>query len=367
MTASRIRQLHETGVSIWLDDLSRALLEEGTLAEDISRHALSGVTSNPTIFAAALRDGERYDAQLRDLLAAGVRDAPTLFFALALRDVGDAARLLRDTYIRSGARDGYVSFECTPDVAHDAESTVRQATEVWDWVDEPNLMIKVPGTDAGIVAIEELTAAGVNVNVTLLFTASRYEQAGRAYQRGLARRAGAGEPIDGVRSVASVFVSRIDAKVEDLVSDRSLGSAAIANAHAIYERAVAVFDGPGWDALRERGATWQRPLWASTAPKSSRVPDVGYVEALALPDTIVTLPRTTFDAFADHGTARLARADEVSAQRAIARLARHGVDLEAVGRELEAAGIDAFSASYGEVLEQLDQRLHGTPDGAEAA
>jgi transaldolase len=200
---SRIRQLNDIGVSVWLDDLSRALLEDGVLQRYVAEHRLSGVTSNPTIFAAALAADDRYDDQLDELLAGGLRDPQALFFALALRDVGGAADLLRGTYDRTDARDGYVSFEWTPDVAHDTRATVRQALDVWDRVDAPNLMVKVPATDAGIDAIEELTFSGVNVNVTLLFSATRYEQGARACQRGIARRAAGGQPVDRVRSVAA--------------------------------------------------------------------------------------------------------------------------------------------------------------------
>jgi transaldolase len=356
-TISPIRRLHDAGVSIWLDDLSRALLDDGVLARYVADHALSGVTSNPTIFAAALRADGRYEPRIEQLLAAGVRDPQDLFLALALDDVGEAARLLRDTYGRSDARDGYVSFECTPDVAHDARATVLQAQQVWERVGEPNLMIKVPATDAGIVAIEELTAGGVNVNVTLLFSLGRWEQAARAYQRGLARRAAVGLPIDRVRSVASVFVSRIDAKVDDVLAEPAAASAAIANAWLIYERALEVFAEPSWHALRARGARPQRPLWASTAPKSRRLGDLAYVEALALPDTIITVPGTTLAAAADHGSGRVAQVDHAAATDLLVHLAGRGVDLDAIGRELEAAGIRSFAASYAEVLERLASRV----------
>ena len=355
-TVSRIRQLHDAGVSIWLDDLSRRLLQDGLLERYVADDGLSGVTSNPTIFAAALRAGDRYDAQLEELLAAGVRDPQALFFALALADVGDAARLLREAYDRSGGRDGYVSFQCTPDVAHDAQATVDQALHAWQRVDEPNLMIKVPATSAGITATEELTAEGLNVNITLLFGASRYEQAARAYQRGLERRARRGRPIERVRSVASVFVSRIDAKVRELAVPTGERSPAIAHAQLVYLRACALFDEPGWHALRARGAHWQRPLWASTAPKTPGLADVAYVEALSLPDTIVTAPEQTLTAFADHGRPRPARVEENAARRTIARLAREDVDLEAVGAELEAAGLRSFAAAYSEILERLEVR-----------
>jgi transaldolase len=349
--SSRVRALHEQGVSVWLDDLSRALLESGTLARYIGEHALSGVTSNPAIFAHALRSDERYRDRLARLVDKGLREPHALFFALALADVHDAAQLLRDTYERTDGRDGYVSFECTPDVAHDGSATVRQAQHVWERVDAPNLMIKVPATQAGIEAIEELTAEGINVNVTLLFTGDRYEQAARAYQRGIERRARTGEPVARVRSVASVFVSRLDAIVaQELGDDPTRGSVAIANARAIHGRARAIFDDPHWSEMRARGASWQRPLWASTAPKTLGVRDVAYVEALALPDTIVTVPEKTLLAFADHGVPRLAAGDGEEHSAALTELSRAGEDLEAIGAELESVGLRAFSNAYAEII-----------------
>lgn len=364
-TTSRVRQLHDAGVSVWLDDLSRRLLDDGVLEGYVVDHGLSGVTSNPTIFAAALRESDRYEAPLEEP-GGEIADPRALFFALALRDVEDAAGLLRPTYERSGGRDGYVSFECTPDVADDAQATVRQAKDVWARVAAPNLMIKVPATDAGIGAIEELTAAGINVNVTLVFSVGRYEQVARAHERGLARRARRGEPIDRVRSVASVFVSRVDARVEQLLGDGDRtppGAAGIANAQLIYARALELSREAGWQALRAQGARWQRPLWASTAPKNPDLRDIAYVEALALPETIITVPEHTLLAFADHGTPRPAAPDAAGARRTIDALARDGADLATVGEELEKAGVEAFGRAYAEVLERLREQADATPAG----
>jgi transaldolase len=365
---SRVRELHDHGVSVWLDDLSRALIESGTLEGYIREHALSGVTSNPTIFARALRgEDDRYRDRLERLVDAGFGDPHALFFALALGDVHEAAGLLRDVYERTHGRDGYVSFECTPDVAHDASASVRQAEHVWDRVDAPNLMIKVPATDAGIEAIERLTAGGINVNVTLLFGADRYEQAARAYRRGIERRARAGEPVGSVRSVASVFVSRIDAFVAELLGeDAARGSVAVANARSIHRRALTIFDEDGWRVLRARGANWQRPLWASTAPKSLHVRDVAYVEELALPDTIVTVPEKTLLAFADHGRPRPAVVGDAEHATAIADLARAGHDLETIGRELEAQGLRAFSLAYEEIIDHIRGHVAGHRRGEAA-
>src|SRR5215217_611278 len=228
---NRLRALHDAGVSIWLDTLSRELLDSGQFAELIADFAVTGATSNPTIFAKAITGSERYDDQLRAAVAR-TDDARELFFVLALDDVGRAADLLRPTYDGSGGRDGFVSFECTPDLADDTAATIEQALELWDRLARPNVMIKVPATEAGVPAIEELTARGVNVNVTLLFSVARYEQVIDAYVSGLERRVSAGRPIGEIASVASFFVSRVDAKADALLPPDSdvRGRVAIANA-----------------------------------------------------------------------------------------------------------------------------------------
>src|SRR5947209_6866760 len=209
-----LQSLHEAGVSIWLDTLSRELLRSGEFAELIRDSSVTGATSNPTIFAKAITGSDLYDDQLRELADAGQDDSQELFFSLALDDVREAARLLRPEYDRSERRDGFISFECTPDLADDTEATIAQATDLWQRLDQPNSMIKVPGTQAGLPAIEELTRRGLNINITLLFSIERYEQVIDAYMRGLAARAEAGEPLEPITSVASFFLSRIDTKVD---------------------------------------------------------------------------------------------------------------------------------------------------------
>ena len=238
-------------------------------------------------------------------MAAGVRDPQELFFELALEDVRRAADLLRPAYDASAGRDGFVSFECTPDLADDTAATIEQAVELWDRLARPNVMIKVPATEAGVPAIEELTARGINVNVTLLFSVARYEQVIDAYLTGLERRVSRGEPIDAIASVASFFVSRVDAKADALLPPGSdlRGRVAIANARLAYARYRDRFSDPRWLALREAGARPQRPLWASTATKDPAYSDVLYVEELIAPDVINTMPEATLRAFADHGDA----------------------------------------------------------------
>jgi transaldolase len=359
----RLQQLRDAGVSIWLDTLSRDLLDSGGFARLVDEYCVSGATSNPTIFAKAIDESDRYDAQLRSLVAAGVVDTRELFFAIALDDVRRAATILRPIHERSGGSDGFVSFECTPDVADDAEATVAQALDLWRRLSLSNVLIKVPATRAGVSAIEELTAAGVNVNVTLLFSVKRYEEVIDAYLRGLERRAAAGQPLAGITSVASFFVSRVDAKADAVLApDSSLrGRVAIANAQVAHARYRARFAGARWEALRDAGARAQRPLWASTATKDPAYSDVLYVERLIAPGVINTMPEKTLRAFADHGNVETTLGtgtEEASA--VLASAAAQGVDLKAIVGELEHEGVRAFCDSYDQLLARIDSKLRQT-------
>ena len=287
-------------------------------------------------------------------------DTQELFFALALDDVRAAARELRDTYDRSEGRDGYISFECTPELADDAPATVAQALDLWERLDEPNVMIKVPGTAAGLDAIEELTRLGVNVNVTLLFAVKRYEQVIDAYLRGLTARVDAGESLAGIASVASFFLSRIDTKVDaELPDDSDLrGQVAVANARVAYQRYLARFSGPAWETLLHHGATPQRPLWASTGTKDPRYSDVLYVSELVGPDVVNTMPEKTLRAFADHGeVTRTVDADSAAAQDVLAAAGRAGVDLDRITAELEREGVASFCDSYRQLLDCIESKL----------
>ncbi len=296
--------LHAAGVSIWLDTLSRQLLDTGEFNVLIRDYSVTGATSNPSIFAKAITSSHLYDEQLRRLASAGERDPEELFFSLALRDVREAARLLRPEYGRSGGRNGFISFECTPNLADDTEATIAQAEDLWRRLDEPNVMIKVPGTDAGLPAIEELTRRGININVTLLFSIERYEQVIDAYIRGLETRAQAQESVEKVASVASFFLSRIDAKVDSRLPDGSplRGTVALASARVAYQRYVEKFTGERWERLENLGAKRQRPLWASTGTKNDDYSDVLYISELIGTDVVSTMPAATLRAFADHGT-----------------------------------------------------------------
>jgi transaldolase len=355
---SRLRRLHHAGVSIWLDTLSRDLLDSGTFAALVDDFAVSGATSNPTIFAKAIAGSDRYDDQLRSLRSAGVADQRELFFAVALDDVRRAAAILRAVHERTGGNDGFVSFECTPDLADDTEGTIAQALDLWRRLDLPNVLIKVPATRAGVGAIEELTARGVNVNVTLLFSVARYEEVIEAYLRGLERRAAAGEPIDRLLSVASFFVSRVDAEADAALAAGSplRGRVAIANARVAYRRYLDRFAGERWRALEERGARPQRPLWASTGTKDPAYSDVLYVEQLIAPGVVNTMPEQTLRAFADHGRVRVTL--DADAPEAVLRAAAaEGVDLEAITAALERKGVAAFCDSYRQLVDCIESRL----------
>jgi len=355
-----LQKLREAGVSIWLDTLSRDLLESGGFAELIGDYGVTGATSNPTIFAKAITHSDRYDGQLRQLAAGGERDPRELFFSLALDDIRAAAGLLRPAHEQSRGTDGFMSFECTPDLADDTEGTIAQATDLWQRLAQPNVMIKVPGTAAGLPAIEELTRRGVNVNITLLFSVDRYEQVIDAYLRGLSARADAGEPVDTIASVASFFLSRIDTKADALLDPGSpaRGRIAIASARAAYQRYRAKFAGATWERLRALGARPQRPLWASTGTKNPAYSDVLYVAELIGPDVISTMPDQTLRAFADHGTvARTVDADPDDAQRILAAAAASGVDLAAVTAQLEREGVSSFCDSYHQLLACIEHKL----------
>jgi len=330
--------------------------------------AVTGATSNPTIFAKAITASDLYDHQVRRALERGVSDPREIFFELALDDVRRGADNLRAVYELSEHRDGFVSFECTPDLADDAEATVRQALDIWNRVNVPNLLIKVAATDAGITAIQELTARGVSVNVTLLFSIHRYEQAIGAYWSGLERRLGLGKPVDELTSVASFFVSRVDTMVDPwLAPDSPLrGRIAIANAQIAYASYVRSLQSTRWMGLREYGARPQRPLWASTGTKDPEYSDVRYVQELIAPGVISTMPMETLEAFADHGdVGRSLNADAGHANRPLADLAEAGIDFTAITDELEQRGVQSFRDSYGELLGCIKAKAAEISAGAE--
>jgi transaldolase len=356
---NRLQHLQEAGVSIWLDDLSRELIESGELMRLIQERAVTGATSNPTIFERAITNSERYDDQLSDALKAGLSDPREIFFQLALEDVRRGADALRAVHELTDGHDGFVSFQCAPDLADDAEATIEQALEVRSRLDVPNLLIKVAATDAGIKAIQELTVRGVSVNVTLLFSLSRYREAIGAYWDGLERRAGSSKSVAGISSVASFFISRVDSAVDPwLAADSPLrGRIAIANAQIAYACYLGSLKTPRWQALAARGARPQRPLWASTGTKNSDYSDVRYVQELITPGTINTMPMATLDAFADHGdVGGSVGEDAAAAERLLDQLADEDVDFDALTGGLELRGVQAFREAYRDVLDSIEAR-----------
>lgn len=362
-----LRALRDAGVAIWLDDLSRELLASGELARLVTERGVVGVTSNPTIFAAALAEGGRYDAQLARLAADGVVvDEAAL--ALMTDDVRDACDLLAGVHRASGGLDGRVSLEVAPSLAHDTAGTVAMARRLWMTVDRPNLYIKIPATVEGLPAITEATAQGINVNVTLIFSLERYRGVLDAYTEGLERALAAGRDLTTIDSVASFFVSRVDtavdARLDALGTPEAAdlrGSIAIANARLAHEIFVEYTSGARWRALGAAGARPQRPLWASTGVKDKAYADTRYVDELVVTGVVNTMPGGTLDAVADHGriTGDTVTPRYGDAHERLDRLRTLGVDLEEVTTELEEQGVAKFEASWSELVASVSRGLDG--------
>lgn len=360
-----LRRITAQEQSIWVDDLSRELLSGGELRRLVDEDAVSGVTTNPTILAKALAGSDEYDDQLRTLLEAGAT-VEEVYRRLVTTDIRGACEVLAPTWTRTGGADGFVSVEVTPAVAHDVAATVR---EVRDWVkrvDRGNLLVKVPATPEGAEAFEALTAEGVSVNVTLIFSLDRYREIARRYVSGLDRFVEAGGDPSRVHSVASFFVSRVDtevdARIDRLPGDapvaRLRGKAGIANARAAYGIFREVFGGERWNRLASRGASMQRPLWASTGTKDPAYPDTMYVDSLVAPDTVNTMPRDTLAAVADHGDPRrgFSGRDLAEARAVLESLSEGGIDYADVTATLEREGLEKFSASFDEAMALLERR-----------
>lgn len=357
---SRLHRLSALGQSVWIDFLSRELLESGALARAVADDAVVGVTSNPTIFAKALAGGDAYDEQI----AAGDGDAKSVFLALAMRDVATACDLLRPVWDRTEGRDGYVSIEVDPNLAGDTTATIAQATHFHEAIARPNLLVKIPATDAGVPAIEEMTARGYAINVTLIFSLTRHRQVAEAYLRGLERLVASGGDASRIHSVASFFVSRVDSETDRRLAETSRddlkGRLGIANAKLAYQQYKELFAGNRWDALASRGATKQRCLWASTSVKDASLRDTLYVEELIGPETISTMPEVTIRAYQDHGRVELRLESDVDeAHYLFNQLHAAGVDYDDVVATLEREGIEKFVASFNELLRRVgDKRRH---------
>ena len=360
-----LQRLAQFGQSIWLDYIRRSLMTSGELRRLVESDGLGGMTSNPSIFEKAIEGGEEYGEFLATLRADQSLDAKAIYERLAIRDIQDAADVLRPVYDRMQRRDGYVSLEVAPFLAHQTQATVEEARRLWKAVDRPNLMIKVPGTPEGVPAVETLLAEGINVNVTLLFAQEMYEEVAWAFVRAIERRVQQGLDVAGIASVASFFVSRIDTLVDSLIDKKLVGASAgaqallesvrskvaIANAKLAYERYQRIFSGPRWDALAAKNSQTQRVLWASTSTKNPKLRDVLYIEELIGKDTVNTIPPATFDAFRDHGVPRASLTEDVDgARQVMANLAAAGISMQDVTADLVTAGVQQFEDAFTKLL-----------------
>ncbi len=362
--SDRLKALADAGVSIWLDDLSRERIETGNLADLVKEKSVVGVTTNPTIFASAIANGERYDEQVRRLVADGA-DVNRVIFEVTTTDVREACEVLAPV-AESTAHDGRVSIEVEPDLANDTEGTIASARALWSAVDKPNALIKIPATKEGLPAITAAVASGISVNVTLIFSVERYREVMDAYLTGLEQARDAGLDVSTIRSVASFFVSRVDTEIdkrlEKIGTPEALdlrGKAAVANARLAYAAFEEVLASDRWRVLAEAGANAQRPLWASTGVKNPDYSDTLYVTDLVVADTVNTMPEKTLQAFADHGEVRgdqvTGRADE--AQQLFDSLSALGVDLTDVFLTLEQEGVEKFKASWEELVATVEEQM----------
>lgn len=370
MKQNPLRRLHDLGQSIWLDDIRRDLLRSGALVRLIEEDALRGMTSNPAIFERAISNSSDYDTEI-EMLRSGGADTWTIYDTLSRHDVQIAADAFRGVYRDSGGRDGYVSLEVDPRLAHDAARTIDEARRLWAALDRPNVMIKVPATRAGLIAIRQLVSDGININVTLLFGLPRYRAVAQAYLDGIDARLATGLPVARVQSVASFFVSRIDTLVDARLNERRRvggataasadairGEVAVASARLAYQSYREIFCDTDFAARAARGVSTQRLLWASTSTKAPGVSDTRYAEALIGPDTVNTLPPETLAAYRDHGEPQLRLAQDVDGARAVlAQLRALGIDIDAVTQQLEDEGVDKFIKPFELLLETLRTRV----------
>lgn len=378
MAKNKLQELHDAGQSIWLDSIDRRMLQDGELERRIREDALTGMTSNPTIFQKALSSSNAYDEQIID----AEEENPTsweLFELLETTDVRDACDHFAGVYSSTRGGDGFVSIEISPGVSHNADAAVEEGRRLWKTVDRPNVMVKVPGTPEGAVAVRRLIAEGINVNITLLFALEAHERVIESYMAGLEDRIKARRPIDGLASVASFFVSRVDTEIDKrldaLIAKASApekerlamlkGRAAIANAKLAYRLFRQKFAGPRWEALAKQGARVQRPLWASTSTKNPAYRDVMYVEELIGPDTVDTMPPATIDAFDDHGVvARTVDKKVAVAEATLKEIEAVGISMREVTDKLLLEGIASFQKSFDELIAGLESKIGSlTPGG----
>jgi transaldolase len=363
MGTTPLQQLAEHGQAVWIDYLSRPFVKDGDL-EGLVRQGVVGVTSNPTIFQSAIAEGDAYDDQIRELVEAGTTEPKEIFQELARDDIRDACDILRSVWDEGGGKDGWVSLEVDPNLAHDTQGTIDEAKRLHALVQRDNLLIKIPATPEGLPAIEETIAAGIPVNVTLIFSLERHRAVAEAYIRGLRRFVdGGGDPAGNMASVASFFVSRVDTEADRRLDevgghDELKGKLAIANAKLAYQTYQEVFAGEEWEALAAKGASPQRCLWASTSTKNPEYRDVLYVEELVGPDTVDTMPRETIEAVLDHGEIRgdTITEDVDGARRVLDAFAAAGIDYEDVVQTLEREGVEKFAKSFRDLFSDLESK-----------
>lgn len=377
MAKNKLQELHDVGQSIWLDSIDRRMLHDGELDRRIRDDALTGMTSNPTIFQKALASSNAYDDQIADGEEKGL-STWELFELLETTDVRDACDRFAGVYSSSRGADGYVSIEVSPGVSNSADATVEEARRLWKTVNRPNVMVKVPGTPEGAIAVRRLIAEGINVNITLLFAIEAHERVIEAYLAGLEDRVKAAKPIDGLASVASFFVSRVDTEIDkrldaliakaDVAEKERLkllkGRAAIANAKLAYRLFRQKFTGPRWEALVKQGARLQRPLWASTSTKNPEYRDVMYVEELIGPDTVDTMPPATIEAFGEHGVVDKTVDKKVAAAEGLLReIEAAGISVKEVTAKLLVDGIASFQKSFDELIAGLESKIGSLAPG----
>jgi transaldolase len=374
---TKIHELAELGQAVWLDYIRRSFVTGGQLKALIDL-GVRGITSNPTIFEKAIAHSNDYDADIQHLTARG-KSVDEIFLALAVEDIQQAADLLRPVYDRTSGADGYVSLEVNPTLARDSAGTLAEAKHLWSLVNRPNLMVKIPATKEGLPAISSAIAAGININVTLIFALERYDEVMEAYLSSLEQRLANGQPLDQIASVASFFVSRVDSKVDKLLqglesqggpqaeqASRLMGRAAVANARLAYTRFKAIFQDQRFNRLYEHGAHVQRPLWASTSTKNPSYSDILYVQELIGAQTINTLPQETLEAFLDHGVVRLTLEEgKDQARQDLQSLGELGISMVQVTQELEDEGVGAFAKSFISLIDSLKLKRQRLLEGGE--
>lgn len=357
-----LHALHQQGQSIWYDFVSREFISSGGMKKLVDQ-GIRGMTSNPTIFEKAIAKGDAYDAQIQELDAAGMSTAD-IATALFVEDIRNACDIMRPVYDSSNGEDGFISIEVSPLLAAKGAETIAEAHRLWKEIDRPNLMIKIPATEEGYPAVQRVIADGLNVNITLMFSLEQYRAVAEAYIAGLEERVAAGKDISGINSVASVFVSRIDAMIDEMLEKigtpeaRSLmGKAGLANTKLTYREFRRIFSGPRWEALAAKGAKLQRPLWASTSTKNPSYPDLLYVDNLIGPNTVNTVPPETLEGIMDHAVVKPTVEEGIEeAEQTMKQLAEVGIDIDEVMERLITEGVSKFSKSFESLFEKLEEK-----------